>query len=308
MSLYGNTSLLGELRHRFEHGTMVEKLIFVNIFVFILDGLLRLIFFLVGNIELYKNVSLWFQTPSSLKQLIWQPWSLVTYMFLHSDLFHIFFNMLVLYIFGRIVHDLLSNRKILPIFLLGGISGALLYVIAYNIFPVFQPINAHLLGASAGVMAIMLAATTLRPDYVIHLMFIGPVRIKYIALFFIVLDIIGITSGNSGGKIAHLGGALCGFLFVKQLTAGKDWSTGINKGLDYMMSMFKSSKGSRPRVVFKSDKKQQNSRTYDTDNTSSFSKEKQTKMNEILDKIADHGYESLTKEEREFLFKISKED
>jgi len=213
---------------------------------------------------------------------------------------------------------MIGNRKILPIFILGGIAGAVMCILMFNIFPVFKPyLSAPMLGASAGVMSVMLATATLRPNYSIMLVFLGAVQIKYIALFFVLLDFTNIAVDNPGGHIAHLGGALFGYVFIKQLKNGNDLSIGFNKVWDAITGLFDPK--NKPRVAYR------NTKATSTNNAGSsssgnyysykpqetprvFDSAKQEKIDTILDKIAHSGYDSLSNEEKEFLFNVSKED
>ena len=332
MSTYGNTSIADDLRYQWQYGTMINKLIIVNFAVFIAFVLLRLVLVLFQMSGIYDAFAEYFMVPGSLGKLIFQPWSIITYMFFHEGFFHILFNMIVLYAFGRILNDFLGNRKILPIYVLGGIAGAVLYMLSMFL-PVFANNNiadvSMMLGASAGVMSIMMAAVALRPDYQIMLVFLGAVRIKYIALFFILIDLVSIANlDNSGGHFAHIGGALFGYLFVKQLQVGTDWSLGFNKMMDSIVGYFEAKPKSRSSVENgngSSNERKQRGRkrasrhfkTHVNPNPNarqpgsakrSFDADKQAKVDAILDKISENGYESLSKEEKEFLFKIKKDD
>jgi len=305
---------------------MSTKLIFVNIGVFVVFNIgFYLLAFLMQQTDFYQEVSFWFMVPAGLKNLLYQPWSMLTYMFMHDGIWHILSNMLVLFIFGRILNDLLGNRKTLPIYILGGLAGVVLFLLTYNLFPAFEGKidTAYLVGASAAVMAVMLAATTLTPDYVIRLFLIGDVKIKYIALVFVMLDLLMIPRDNPGGHIAHLGGAFFGFLFVYQLQQGRDLSTGFNKLADGAASFLNrttdqvTSSLNRmfarpgPRVAYKKDLSKDSAKNFRVERVSAkrnFDKAKQSKIDAILDKIAQSGYDSLSSEEKAFLFKVSNED
>lgn len=318
MSFYDNSSMLDDLRNEFKHGNMVTKLIIANVSVFVVFNiLLSAIFWLAGQKELLENALNWFNLPSAPSEFLLRPWTFFTYMFMHGDFFHILFNMIILYFFGKILYQFLGNRKILPIYVLGGLAGAGLYILIYNLAPMLTQKSAsmYLLGSSGAVMAIMLAAATLRPNYEVLLFFLGPVKIKFIALFFVLLDFLTIES-NTGGHLAHFGGALFGFVFIHQLNNGKDWSLGFNKMVDQMVSWAQSPpKG--PKVAYKNEKaKTSSSKSYSSNppkptsanQSAPMPKDKQAKMDAILDKIAASGYESLSSEEKTFLFKVSKED
>ena len=243
---------------------------------------------LLGKIEM----------PASLSVLLTQPWAVFSYMFLHTAFFHVLFNMLWFYWFGEIFVLYLGDKKILPLYILGGLAGAVIYLLAYNLLPVFKPQAdiSMMLGASASVFAIVFAAATLNPDYEIRLMFLGIVKIKYIAVVSLLLDIINIPYGNAGGYIAHIGGALSGYLYIKSLQGGFDFTSPFNKLFDGVANLFK--RKSNIKVTYKSDSQ--------TAEKTSRSKNEQQKVDDILDKIARSGYDSLTKEEKDFLFNYSK--
>ena len=283
--------------------TVVQQLIIVNIIVFLLINVPRLFFWLAGHGLDPYYYSDYLGVPSDLNQLLHQPWTLFTYMFTHGEVMHILFNMLVLYWFGRILTEFLGNRKILPLYLLGGLSGAFLFIICYQLFPVFHAVvpEARAWGASASVMAIMVAAATLVPDYIMFLILIGPVKIKWIAIFTIALDLLSIPSSNAGGHIAHLGGALFGFLFIRQMQKGRDLSSGVNWLIDQIVTLF------QPKPPMKVSYRTKEKTARQTSHKATNLPSKQERLDAILDKIAQSGYESLSKEEKEFLFSVSKE-
>ncbi len=281
-------SIIGDIKYQFQYGNMVMKLIFINVGVFLLFGLFNLFSFLFQSYSLYQFILLKVETSASLHILMYQPWSVFTYMFLHVQIFHILFNMLWLYWFGEIFVLYLGDKKVLPLYIIGGLSGALIYILAYNLIPVFKPVaeTLYMLGASASIFAIVFAAATINPDHEIGLILIGPVKIKYVALISLLLDVINIPYSNAGGYIAHVGGALSGFLFIKALQSGFD-----------ITKIF--TRKPKVKVAYKSD-------TAKSTNGQARGNGEQEKVDEILDKIARSGYDSLTKEEKDFLFHYSK--
>ncbi len=287
--------ILLEIKLSFGNAQSLYRLMVINIAVFLVFMLLRTIFYLFqvnsGFVGLAAmNLSL----PSELSSILTQPWSLITYMFFHQEFFHILFNMLVLYWLGKIFTEYLGNDKLWATYILGGLSGAFLYVLAYNIFPAFaMDSGARLMGASAGVIAVMVATATLIPDYTIMLLFFGQVKLKFIAIFSILLYAINIPQGNAGGNIAHIGGALFGFIMIKQLQKGNDMTA-------WLIKLF-SAKG-KPRMKVTSRNRTNNS---DAAYHSSM-RERQEIIDGILDKISQSGYSSLSAEEKEILFKASK--
>jgi membrane associated rhomboid family serine protease len=236
--------------------------------------------------------------PADLSLLASKPWTLISYMFLHKNFLHILFNMLWLYWFGGIFLQNLDEKKLVGIYLLGGLSGGLLYIATYNIFPVFagELAISHAMGASASVLAVVIATAVYRPEYHMNLLFIGPVKIIYIALVGFVVTSLFDFSINTGGKIAHIGGALFGYLYILRYRRGKDMTRGINRVLDWIFGLFKPK--SRIKVTH---------RRYEDDmDYNRRKKDEQAEIDRILDKIARSGYDSLSSQEKELLFRQSK--
>ena len=306
------------IKYRFQNGHMITKLIYVNVAVFILQVITYVSLWLMAKPDLYNTITSKLYLATDLKELVKQPWSLITHMFMHSfapgsffgGILHILFNMLWLYWFGRIFLSFQSNRQVLPIYLLGGLSGAFLMILAYNIFPVFDGATALGVGASAAVMAIVFATVVLVPNYEVRLIFFGGVKIKYIAFFILILDIISIPGGNSGGSIAHIGGAAFGALYMQQLKEGRDLGGWLNRFFDWAADLRGNLFSKRPRIIHKDPNKKtkQANRRRKAKAATKDSSSKQQKLDSILDKIGDSGYESLSSEEKEFLFKVSNED
>jgi len=286
-----------DIKKTFRTGSNLSRLIYINIAVFILITVIAIIGFLLNNPLISSKALHLFSVPSSLKALILRPWTLITYMFVHKDIWHILFNMLWLYWFGRIFLEYLDQRKLVAVYLLGGMSGAVVYILSFNIFPAFTGLVAEsiAIGASASVMAVVIAIAAFVPDYTIQLFLFGRIKIKYMALAIFVLTTIMDFSVNSGGKLAHIGGALFGYIYIMNLKQGLDIGKGFNKLLDFFVTIFK------PRQKLKvTYKKPADDYEYNK------SKAKHQKnINDILDKISKGGYESLTKEEKETLFKES---
>ena len=299
--------MINDLKYQMRNGSIITKLMIVNIAVFVIQSIILLFFTLSGNGDVFKEFLTWFYFPKSISvsfgvnDLIHKPWSIITYQFFHepSGVLHILFNMLYLWFFGRILIGYLNRQFILPLYLTGGIIGALLFMVTYNVSPIFQTNDAVLLGASASILAIVVAAATLAPDYTVFLLLLGPVKLKYIALIAILFDIVSISSGeNAGGHIAHIGGALTGFLYIQSYRSGRNWFSWWPRFEDKIAGLFERKK---PKVVFVNPKQQK------PRSTSGITEDTQKRMDEILDKIAQSGYDSLTKSEKEFLFKISNE-
>lgn len=291
-------SVIDEIKSSFKSGSALIKLLYINIAVFLAVKMIGVIFFLLSVSPTFSLVN-WLAVPADIHNLIFKPWTIVTYMFLHQEFLHILFNMLWLYWFGQIFLSYFDDKKLLSVYLIGGLAGAFLYILSFNIFPVFSqtlPIS-YALGASAAVIAIVIATSVYAPNHTIHLMFFGPVQLKYIAIVTIILDIMSIASANSGGHIAHLGGALFGYFYIVQLRKGKNITKGFDHFMDKIFSVFK------PRPKFKvSYKRPMNDIERDIEYNKS-KVEMQKKIDEILDKIAKSGYDSLSKKEKEILFK-----
>jgi hypothetical protein len=222
-------------------------------------------------------------------------------MFVHVSFWHIVFNLLVLYWFGRIFEDLVSATRLIPVFIMGGLVGGVVFLLTSNLFPVFNTVlgNSSLVGASAGIAAIILATATLAPNYTIHMILIGPVQIKWIAIVLIGMDVLFLSEGNTGGRLAHLGGAFAGYLYVFQLRKGNDFSDYMIYFWNKITSLFKK-KEKKLKVVKKgSPSNVKPKKVVDQDH--------QDKLDAILDKISRSGYESLSTEEKAFLFDISKQ-
>ncbi|MCC6584029.1 MAG: rhomboid family intramembrane serine protease [Chitinophagales bacterium] len=297
-----------DIKWQYRYGSDLIKLILINIAVFIIVNLINIPFILFAKTVPFNLVD-FLSLYASPHNFVRHPWGIFTYMFIHEGFWHILWNMLGLYWFGQIVQDMIGKPKILPLYIFGGIFGGLLYMLAYNIFPLFSNTVAvsSCIGASAGVMGIVLAAATIAPNFELGFAIIGPVKIKWIALVYVVLDLINIQGGNAGGHIAHLGGALFGFVFIKQLQSGNDFTRPFYAVTDFFSNLFK--KKSKLKVEYKKEyvytsEKNTKSNTAQQKETAS----KQEKLDAILDKINRSSYDSLSKEEKEFLFKISQED
>jgi membrane associated rhomboid family serine protease len=286
-----------DIRKTFKTGSNLTRLIYINIAVFILITIVAVIGFLLNNTGISEQALNLFSVPSSYKALLLRPWTLVTYMFVHKDIWHILFNMLWLYWFGRIFLEYLDQRKLVAVYLLGGISGALVYILSFNVFPAFSGVVSEsvAIGASASVMAIVIAIAAYVPDYTVQLILFGRIKIKYMALAIFIFTSVMDFSINSGGKLAHIGGALFGYLYTLNLRQGRDIGKGFNGVIDFFVTIFKPRK--KLKVIHK---KATTEYEYNAIKT-----EHQTRINSILDKISKGGYDSLTKEEKETLFKES---
>lgn len=299
-------NIVDEIKESFRKGSILTKLIYINLSIFLVVKIAFVFFMLftsgqipLGNKEAVfdGDYLVYLMVPSDLNLLLHRPWTVVTYMFLHSGFLHILFNMLVLYWFGRIFLHYLTEKQLLTTYLIGGLAGAILFVTAYNIFPGLT--DAVALGASASIMAIVTAISFYSPDYTVYIPIVGTVKIKYIAIVYFLLDIMFIASENAGGHIAHLGGFMYGYFFAIQLKKGKDVGKVFSRFFDSIVTFFKP----RPKlkVSYKSTARNMNDLDYNKSKV-----ESQKEVDRILDKIAQSGYDSLSKKEKETLFKMSK--
>lgn len=284
-------SFFGDLWYKaFRSGNPLYLFITINILVFLVVNVLSVVTALgITRESLSGEVLSWLQLPASIQAWLYKPWTLATYMFTQQGVFHILFNMLWLFWMGIIFLDFLKKRQFIFVYLAGGLIGGLLYLLAYNVIPVFKADAPYtvMIGSSACVSAVVFATATLLPDYAIRMLFFGNVKLKYLAAAFIVLDILAIGGFNAGGSIAHIGGALLGFVYIKRLQNGHDWSRILGK----------ERKKRRLRVV----------RNFDPTPYEEPLVPNQEVIDRILDKISQSGYESLTKAEKEVLFKASKQ-
>ena len=290
--------IINDIKRTFKEGSVLTRLIYINIGVFLIVKIVGVFFYLAG--QPYFLVD-WLSVPANTTELISKFWTPITYMFLHVGFIHLLFNILGLYWFGKLFLYHLEGDKLLSVYLLGGISGAVLYLIAYNTIPVFENSNSILLGASASVFAILVAAAFYNPDRELMLPLIGTFKLKYVAAFYILLSVIGVSATNAGGNIAHLGGAFWGWFYIYQLRKGNDIGAGLVKFIDNFAK--KLAKLVKPKSHLTVTHKQPPRDDYE------YNRQKNTKqdeINKILDKIAKSGYDSLSKHEKEVLFKQGK--
>jgi len=303
--MYVNSSPIEEIKTFFKQRSLLSRLILINVAIFILANIVNLFFWLTQSSidpagrESSSLFISWFAIPSNVNELLLKPWTLFTYMFLQENFFHLFFNMVMLYFGGRIFSEYLNSTKLLSVYIWGGLFGALLFVFTYNFFPVFQRevlFSVPLLGSSAAVIAILVAIATHVPNYYINLMIIGRVRLKHLALFFIIIDVLSIQKGNAGGHISHLGGAIWGFSYI--------WLTKNGFAMNWnFFKMPKFSFASKPRKVYSNPNYNKRPVTDEEYNKAKVKQQKEIDL--ILEKISKSGYSSLTSKEKELLFKSS---
>lgn len=298
MLIDGTKMTNGELKYQWNRISIAEKIIAINVLVFIVAGLAKVL------LGLYPNTIVqWFELPKDFIGFLTQPWSLVTYSFFHSGFTHIFWNMLMLYFTGRIFLNLFDTRRFLNVYFLGVIFGGLLFLLGYNVFPTLLGKNVALIGASAGVTAVLIFLCAYIPNQEVRVIFFN-VKLWYVGAFFVLVDLIQIGyNSNVGGRLAHIGGAILGYVYARQLVQGTDIGSGFSKLVDGILNIFKKKEKKSPlKTVHRKEKvKAKKSVNYEKEN-------RQRKIDTILDKISKSGYESLSKAEKDFLFKAGKED
>jgi len=280
--------LIDRLKYNFINLDILQKIIIIMIIFFVFPYLINTIIFLF-NLSEFSVINL-FDVSPNLIDLLYKPWSLITYGFFHSDLWHLTGNMLILYLSGSVVLNLFGSERLIKVFVLGILYGSLAYLISYNLFPAFNNIKSSMIGSSAGVMAVFIFLASYSPNYSFRILTFN-IKIIYIASFLVLLDVIQIPSGNSGGHIAHLGGAFSGYFFHKKMIRGDDYGNWIISFYNFIFKRklkFKKRNYTRKTPVSRKDTIVQK------------------KIDMILDKISKSGYDSLTKKEKETLFKAGK--
>ncbi|WP_457618826.1 rhomboid family intramembrane serine protease [Lutibacter sp.] len=276
-------SIFNDIKQAYHKANIVEKIIYINVFLFLITVLLN------------KYIIGWFVLPSNLDSFLVKPWTLVSYAFIHQNLFHILSNLLVLYYIGNLFLDFYTKKQFLNFYLLGGIFGGIVFL-AYYYF-IAKTVALPLAGASAAVTTIFIAIATKIPRYSLQLRFIGSVELWVLAAIWVVLSILQIANPDKGSAIAHLSGAIFGYIYAKQLSKGNDIGSWFEQLLNYFTNLLKPKNKSPFKAVYKTKKRT---------STNVVSKSKQRKIDDILDKISKSGYESLTKEEKDFLFRAGK--
>ncbi|GAB4036213.1 rhomboid family intramembrane serine protease [Spirosoma jeollabukense] len=302
------SGLFEDFRSEFNkpNNTLVQ-LILINTVVFLVLLIAKVSLTMAERSGLYIIMEEQLMMPGEVNAFLHKPWTLITYFFTHNDILHILYNMLFLYWFGKLIDEYLGNRRLIGLYIMGGIAGGLVFLAMYNLVPYFQNRDTvPMLGASAAAFSVAVGAATLLPNYTFHLLFFGPVRIKYIVFFFIVLSIAQSAGANAGGNLAHLGGALMGFTYVKLLQNGTDLGRPIYWLADGWNNLF------RPKPAVKVSYRQRSSTSAQTSayatsgsSSSAISTPDQDEVDTILDKISRSGYESLTREEKQKLFRAS---
>ena len=303
------TDFFTDIKRRFNASSIATKYLYINVGVFILIRMLMILFRLFLKEASFMT---YFELPSLPALFLHRPWTIITYMFVHIDFLHILFNMLWLYWFGNIFLQFFTGRQLGGLYLMGGISGGALFLLAYNLFPYLKQFStmSFLAGASASVMAIVFAVSFYRKDYTIHLLLIGKIKLIYLAIGVLLIDFLAITSENSGGHIAHIGGALLGIVFAIQYQKQKDITNIINKVIDRTVNFF------THKPVFKTYRQNKKSSQHNNppynpypESDDAYLRRKQEEsglIDEILDKLKRSGYESLSSHEKKKLFDASR--
>lgn len=287
-------SFVSNVEHFFKQKSTLSTIIAINIIVFLVLKVVN-VFCLLFTVDSHF-ISYWGELPASLERLLVRPWTLLTYMFTHYGVWHILFNMLWLYWFGKLFLSFFTQKQLNGLYLLGGLIGALCFILAFNLFPYFRNVIdiSSLTGASASVMAIVFATAFYKKDYEVNLFLLGPVKLIYIAVVFLLMDILSIQYNNPGGHIAHLGGAVTGIWYAYSIRQGKDITKWINDVISYVSDLFKKKPKKNMKVHYKRPLSDVEYNTRKADNIK--------EIDQILDKIKASGYDSLSEGEKKTLF------
>ncbi len=286
----------------FKNANLVNRIIIINAAIFLLITILGVIIRLSGASGGSSVISHYLSASSDFGSMLFRPWGIITYQFTHVGLWHLAFNLLVFHFVGNIFGGTLGERKLLPLYLIGGILGWLLVALVSTFSPLFPEGDIPIIGASASVMAVMAAIATYLPNYKVRI-FTFSVSLKYIALFYIAGDLVSVQNGasNIGGNLAHLGGAAFGFFYALQLKKGKDYTAGFSRLLDAFFALFSGKR--KPRAKKKPKMKMHKNQASNNKKTTPNSDFNQEEIDRILDKISKSGYDSLSSTEKQTLFK-----
>lgn len=298
-----DTGIIDEMRRGFSRLTMLMKLVWINIAVFVLLRITAIVCMFAGTPGFLEEVMRQVQLPSHLSTLATRPWTVITYMFSQYDVLHILFNLLWFYWFGTLFRMVSTPRQMLALYIYGGLGGAVMFLLAYNLIPTFAYTHGWLIGSSASVIAIVTATAILMPDFRMHLLFIGSVSLKWIAIATIGLVLIGVTGSNAGGEFAHIGGVIVGAWYGLMMKRGQDITRPLNRLFDMFVNGWHSITSIRLR-----NKTPKSSYKYQSSSASSpsINDDDRAQLDEILDKIKKSGYAALTPEERKRLFDVSR--
>lgn len=294
-----------DLIGKFRAADAVRKFIYVNVTIYIILVLIGVFSVLLNNLSLSVSVKSWLELPASPVLLLRRPWTLFTYMFVHGDIWHILWNMFALYVFGRIFLDFFSTRHFVGVYLLGGLFGALFFVLAFNVFPYFAPVVnvSHLVGASAAVLAVVTATAVRSPEYRVNVFLFGSVKLSTFAVVTVVVSVLMLAGKNAGGNFAHLGGAFAGYMFARLLGRGVDVTGIVNRPAEWFAALFKGN-------PFKRKRNSKFTYTAGGNRNADYEYNARKKAGEadidaILEKIKKGGYASLSEAEKKRLFDAS---
>ncbi|MBQ7691432.1 MAG: rhomboid family intramembrane serine protease [Muribaculaceae bacterium] len=296
--------ILDDIRRHYRQGGILLRIIYINVGMFLLLHAVALVAWLMGSQA--PQALLWVEVPSRWQVLLTRPWTLLTYCFAHYDVLHILFNMLWLYWMGRIFLEFFTPKHLAGLYVLGGIGGALLYVAAYTLLPPLANENSYLLGASASVLAIVVALAVYTPDYRIGLLFLGQVALKWVAVVCVLLSVLGIGASNTGGNIAHIGGALVGLWFALAIRRGRDITAWLNRSIDWLAGLLRrEGRPGRPSVGAPVGGTAWRPGNRTARHTAT-NEPTEADLDRVLEKISRSGYASLTDSERDILFRASR--
>ncbi|MDE5666447.1 MAG: rhomboid family intramembrane serine protease [Duncaniella sp.] len=314
----GVTDTMKQMRRSFDGSTMLMKIIWINIGIFILLRVSAIVCMFAGRPDFINIIMSYIQLPSDPATLVTRPWTIATYMFAQYDVLHILFNLLWLYWFGTLFMMVATQRQLFALYILGGLGGAFLFLVCYAIMPVFAFHSAMLIGSSASVIAIVTATAILMPDFRMHLLFIGSISLKWIAIATIALVLIGVTGNNAGGEIAHIGGVLTGAIYALRLKRGHDITDPFNRTFDRMANLWNrfastvwgsfssKAKNSAPNQASGRRQYQADTTPPPYGKTPTCDDNDREVLDAILDKIKKSGYSALTPQERQRLFDVSR--
>lgn len=292
-------SVLEDLKLQYKMGSISIRLVFWNVILFVVPEVIFAILKLFKIDIQYLN---FVSVSSSVNDLVWKPWSMVSYSFFHSGIMHLIFNMLMLYYVGRLFITFFTQKQLLGVYILGAIFSSSIFIISYAFLPALTSISTQMIGASGSIMAILFATTSYQPYMEVRLFGVFKMKLWHIAFIIVFFDLIQLPLENTGGHLAHIGGAVFGYIYIFLLKRGTDLTSGINSFFDFMVTIFSKKQGTKFKKVYVNPKKpvvKRESKIVTKDKT-------QQQIDEILDKISKSGYDSLTKDEKEFLFNSGK--
>lgn len=292
-------SVLEDLKLQYKMGSISIRLVFWNVLLYIVP---EVVFAVIKLFKINVDYLNFVSVSTNLSDLVWKPWSIVSYSFFHSSPLHLIFNMLMLYYVGRLFITFFTQKQLLGVYLLGAIFSGIVFIASYAFLPALTTISTQMIGASGSIMAILFATTSYQPFMDVRLFGVFKMKLWHIAFVLIFFDLIQLPLNNTGGHLAHIAGAVFGYIYISLLKRGTDLTSGINSFFDFLANLFNKKDRTKFRKVYVNPKKQVEKRE-----SRIVTKDKaQQQIDEILDKISKSGYDSLTKEEKEFLFNAGK--